>query len=191
MENSIVALFRCHCCSLCRMCTNRALPRGMAVLRWTVGYGFSHVDPHFDTDVRDALPGLADLWSVAANCSFAQGRMTSQHDKAKRWRPRFSVRTLVIIITLVCCYAACWGPTETRGVDDVINWIYRDIHFNIDDRNPGDPRFLATFNRAWSPAPFLVTIKGPAARGVPIRRYYFFWFFGHVSELPFETAPQL
>jgi hypothetical protein len=26
--------------------------------------------------------------------------MTTQHDKPKRWRPRFSVRTLVILVTL-------------------------------------------------------------------------------------------
>jgi hypothetical protein len=45
--------------------------------------------------------------------------MTTQYDKAKRWRPRFSVRTLVIVVTLVCCYMACWRPTKRRGVADV------------------------------------------------------------------------
>ena len=47
--------------------------------------------------------------------------MASDSDKPKRrrWRPRFSVRTLVILLTLVCCYAACWGPTKRHGVDDV------------------------------------------------------------------------
>lgn len=37
----------------------------------------------------------------------------------KRFRPRFSIRTLIIVVTLICCYAACWGPTKTRGVRDV------------------------------------------------------------------------
>ena len=45
--------------------------------------------------------------------------MTSRHDNTKRWRPRFSVRTLVVVVTLVYCYAACWGPTNRRGVADV------------------------------------------------------------------------
>lgn len=45
--------------------------------------------------------------------------MTTQPTTPKRWLPRFSVRTLVILVTLVCCYAACWGPTKTRGVRDV------------------------------------------------------------------------
>ncbi|MBP89528.1 MAG: hypothetical protein CMJ64_22935 [Planctomycetaceae bacterium] len=35
----------------------------------------------------------------------------TQHDKAKRWRPRFSVRTLAIVVTVVCAYLACWEMT--------------------------------------------------------------------------------
>ncbi len=42
----------------------------------------------------------------------------------KRFRPRFSIRTLVIVVTLVCCYAACWGPTKTNGVEDVAEHVY-------------------------------------------------------------------
>jgi hypothetical protein len=49
--------------------------------------------------------------------------MTSQHDKPKWWRPTFSVRTLVIVVTMVCLYAACWGPTKRRGVNDVVNFV--------------------------------------------------------------------
>lgn len=30
-------------------------------------------------------------------------------------RLRFSIRTLVIFITLICCYAACWGPIRAAG----------------------------------------------------------------------------
>ena len=45
--------------------------------------------------------------------------MTTQPTTPRRWRPRLSVRTLVVLVTLVCCYAAYWGPTKTRGGDDV------------------------------------------------------------------------
>ena len=29
----------------------------------------------------------------------------------------------MILVTLVCCYAACWGPTKTRGLADVHEYI--------------------------------------------------------------------
>ena len=42
--------------------------------------------------------------------------MISDQDKPKRWRPRWSMRVLLIVVTLVCTYLACWMPTATRGV---------------------------------------------------------------------------
>ena len=54
--------------------------------------------------------------------------MTTQHDTPKRFRPKFSVRTLVILVTLVCCYAACWGPTNTRGVEQFVGRVYVDAN---------------------------------------------------------------
>jgi len=44
---------------------------------------------------------------------------TKRNDKPKRCRPRFSVRTLAIVVSLVCCYAACWEPTKTQGTSDI------------------------------------------------------------------------
>ena len=40
--------------------------------------------------------------------------MITNPTTSKRWRPTFSVRTLVVMVTLVCCYVACWGPTKTQ-----------------------------------------------------------------------------
>ncbi len=40
--------------------------------------------------------------------------MTSQHDKAKRWRPRFSVRTLVILVTLFTLTGGALGHSIRR-----------------------------------------------------------------------------
>ena len=82
----------------------------------------------------------------------------------KRWRPRFSLRTLVILVTLVCCYAACWGPTRTRGVKDVVQlyeWVI-----------PG-----------WSAStslPLVVHVDNGRTH------HYYFWFFGYVAKLPYE-----
>jgi len=96
--------------------------------------------------------------------------MTSQHDKAKRWRPRFSVRTLVIVVTLVCCYAACWGPTNRRGKGDV-------RYAPRPDGREGN-HGVATF----AIAPLFIRREEPYTR----ERSYYFWFFGYVAKLPYE-----
>jgi len=83
-----------------------------------------------------------------------------------RWRPRFSVRTLVVLVTLVCCYAACWGPTKTRGVEDVRQHT-----------------FLRASN-VTPLAPFVLRTKVPYP-GLEWARYYF-CFFGYVAKLPYE-----
>jgi hypothetical protein len=92
--------------------------------------------------------------------------MPSERDKAKRWRPRFSVRTLVILVTLVCCYAACWGPTKTRGVLEV------PPEFLFGTGPPRPPR------RSSGVAPLIVQTDYAG------RECYYFWFFGYVAKLP-------
>jgi hypothetical protein len=34
---------------------------------------------------------------------------------------RFSTRTLLIAVTIICLYLACWIPTSTSGVRDVLD----------------------------------------------------------------------
>lgn len=104
--------------------------------------------------------------------------MTSQHDKPKRWRPRFSVRTLAIVVTLVCCYFSLWKLTNTKGVRDVMNYC-SEHGLQIQDDN------IST------PVPLI--IRAPESMGGPLtfgslmlKRYYYFWFFGYVAKLPFE-----
>ncbi|HUG69369.1 MAG TPA: hypothetical protein VMM76_16580 [Pirellulaceae bacterium] len=108
--------------------------------------------------------------------------MASQHDNPKRWRPRFSVRTLVIVVTLVCAYAACWGPTKTRGVREVRRQI----------------QVLDWALRAKTLAPLVVEAEEKEFLGTQVfgdtyftkfgepRRCYYFWFFGYVAKLPYE-----
>lgn len=102
--------------------------------------------------------------------------MTSQHDNPKRWRPRFSVRTLIVVVTLVCCYAACWGPTKTRGVKDVGQVI------------DGSEGLITAYvlvdgfdGRLHATIPLVVRLD--RFRG---EREYYFWFFGYVAKLPYE-----
>jgi len=107
--------------------------------------------------------------------------MTSQHDTSKRWRPRFSIRTLVVVVTLVCCYAACWGPTKTRGVKDVLNHV-QEVDAKLYPSEQGYFPGL-TLNTSSPSVPLIVGID--YFQGQTARRYYF-WFFGYVAKLPFE-----
>jgi hypothetical protein len=101
--------------------------------------------------------------------------MTNKPPIAKRWRPRFSVRTLVSVVTLMCCYAACWGPTKMHGSADVHEYILQ--------QTSEDPVLI------WTTAPFIVGVGETQLdfpRPITIRRCYYFWFFGYVAKLPYE-----
>jgi len=99
----------------------------------------------------------------------------SENAKAKRWRPRFSLRTLVILVTLVCCYAACWGPTKRQGVVDVLRHV-RDLYAL---GHPRDDLVIDFHRRTSATMPFVVGIE------LGSERHYYFWFFGYVAELPY------
>ncbi|HUG71763.1 MAG TPA: hypothetical protein VMM76_28725 [Pirellulaceae bacterium] len=109
--------------------------------------------------------------------------MTSQHDKPKRWRPRFSVRTLAIVVTLVCAYAACWGPTEKRGVRDVSRLAFLGTT-GLSSGNAEVDAGLAEFFSASPALPLVVGIDWEF--DLPPTRHYYFWFFGYVAKLPYE-----
>jgi len=99
--------------------------------------------------------------------------MTYQHDKPMRWRPRFSVRTLLIIVTLVCCYVACWGPTKAWGTKDIggelsvaiAPLIVENTHFGLGG--------------------VMIEHEGESVRSV--QRHYYLWFFGYSVQLPYQT----
>jgi hypothetical protein len=110
--------------------------------------------------------------------------MTDRANKAKRWRPSFSVRTLVIVVTLVCCYAACWGPTKRRGVEDVQRHVVEQSYSGRDvmiNRTVLYPLILQTEE------PGIVATMGGIFSTEPYTRCYYFWFFGYVAKLPWET----
>ena len=101
----------------------------------------------------------------------------SQYHKPKRWRPRFSIRTLVIIVTLVCCYAACWGPTKRQGVAS----LAAEYELTDEPFYHGGPRGIFHTSAV---APFLV-VQDEDFRD-SLTRCYYFWFFGYVAKLPYE-----
>lgn len=104
--------------------------------------------------------------------------MTSQHDTPKRWRPRFSVRTLIVVVTLVCRYAACWGPTKISGEQDV--------YFHVNEKWNW-PSTAVDSSRRWPLLVYVVRIVRPSeVQRSEVRGGYYFWFFGYVAQLPFE-----
>ena len=122
--------------------------------------------------------------------------MPSKRDKAseptpKRWRPRFSLRTLVVLVTLACCYAACWGPTKSADLTAYL-LARRRVPYRTDVIAP---LIIAVEERE------ILTEVGDFAyfrdkieagddsyyRSLgQINRRYYFWFFGYVAKLPYE-----
>lgn len=99
--------------------------------------------------------------------------MTTQPMTPKRWRPRFSVRTLVVLVTLACCYAACWRATKTRGVADVTQHVST------------NPFLIDPHSVAWLPLMVKTDVSTPFGGDDRVELYYF-WFFGYVAELPYK-----
>ena len=99
--------------------------------------------------------------------------MTRDQDNTNRWRSKWSVRILLIVITLICAYLACWGPTKTWGGADVRNHVSVVGIVEIYDMDVVAPLFVSAE----------VAVLQPKFKHY--RRYYF-WFFGYVVKLPYE-----
>ncbi|HUG67170.1 MAG TPA: hypothetical protein VMM76_05440 [Pirellulaceae bacterium] len=128
--------------------------------------------------------------------------MTSQHDKPKRWWPRFSIRTLVIVVTLVCLYLGCWVETTKYGIPAVADHIRHPAFLGPDGERFDIEGSWPTYGQPTSPLPFLVTVSTRtwvlvdangveledvnathpfATAGEPDGREYYLWFFGYVT----------
>jgi len=85
-------------------------------------------------------------------------------------RPKFSVRSLLIVLTLTCVYLSLWSATRSRGVRDV------------------EQRFAFIGMPASSPAPLLVGINDEVQSGWYAQevRTYYVWIFGYTMKLPLE-----
>lgn len=91
--------------------------------------------------------------------------------------PRFRLRTLLVLVTLVAAYLACWAPTRWYGPRDVWNAGHMPTQVVIGHEDPPPPRAVA---------PLLVAVDDMTFFD-PRRRYYF-WFFGYVVKLPYERG---
>ena len=82
----------------------------------------------------------------------------------------------MILVTLVCCYAACWGPTKTRGVLDVTELV--------NEKEPEDDPLANLFGPSWDTSAMMPLLVRADYRSDT--RHYYFWFFGYVAKLPYE-----
>jgi len=78
-----------------------------------------------------------------------------------------------VLVTLVCCYAACWEATKGRGVRDVATRMTKHLR---DNRAVQQLAYLQERPRV--PFPFFVGLR---PNGGPTEVY--FWFFGYVTKL--------
>ena len=112
--------------------------------------------------------------------------MASGEEKAERWRPRFTVRTLVILVSLVCVYFGAWEITKRNAKTRANATIYGD-----------NDEPLRIFNTS-IPMPFIVvrdevqyresTSKGGVSLTSEHRRSYHLWLFGPMFRLFYKEG---
>lgn len=93
------------------------------------------------------------------------------------WRPRFSLRTLGILFTLVCLYFGCWAATKRAGVQSIEQLL--------------DDEFQPS-SETTSPWPFVVSAQvndlDYHLEGIiflrPLERRHYFWLPGVAQRLP-------
>jgi hypothetical protein len=101
---------------------------------------------------------------------------------------------LVVIATLLCAYAACWGPTTRKGVHDVEATFERSQEKLHPIARKGAIQVVGC-------APLIVGVDDevslystPSGGSRPLElahREYYFWFFGYVAKLPYEREVPL
>jgi hypothetical protein len=97
--------------------------------------------------------------------------MMETEKTSPRRRPRYSLRLLLILLTIACLYLGCWFPTATSGVRDI------NARYSMRSR-PVAPLFLVTDiyeSRMENGAPPKVVTQRT--------RIHYFWFFGWTANL--------
>jgi hypothetical protein len=112
--------------------------------------------------------------------------MSRGKEKVKRWRPRFSVRTLAIVVTLVCTYFGAWEVTKKYGVlETQLKMGWQNVAL------PGELQPSTYYGESSSPMSFVIIREEFDVRAgmifAPQKRYYL-WLFGPPLRLLIETS---
>jgi hypothetical protein len=111
-----------------------------------------------------------------------------------RFRPRFSVRTLAIVVTLVCAYLGAWEVTnrvaeqqgKSRSKQDVL--IPNHCPFDLLFKLCPDGSYVE-IHQSESPAPFIIyrdEQDWDDRKDPTVRRKYYLWLFGPKIKIPIE-----
>ena len=104
-----------------------------------------------------------------------------------RFRPRFSIRTLAIFVTVVCAYFGTWEATK-RAVKSQLSHEYYSMDgtrkLSEHELQSGSKMSLSFWSR--SPAPLVIS-RDVLTGGTAPRRYYL-WLFGPEFKLPIEST---
>lgn len=120
----------------------------------------------------------------------------SGQNNAMKIRPRFSVRTLAIFVTLVCAYFGVWEVTKRLAIPDPTVEIQPANGVYI-IKQPTEGKLIHTKDSgvaavitASSPAPFVIrthelVVEEKVGRVKQITRFYL-WLLGPTIKLPIE-----
>ena len=103
----------------------------------------------------------------------------------------------MIVVTLACCYAACWGPTKRDGVEDVLARAQYLQHLGPDGRYYDLEGSFPSYDAPTAAAPLFVNVRrytnglvdpngNPLSPPESVAKEHYFWFFGYVAKLPYE-----
>ena len=95
--------------------------------------------------------------------------------KPSRCLPRFSVRTLIGFVTLICFYFGAWELTKTSGTRAVADRVETDV-MNPSDMTCGAPFVVSTY----------ANLPDGKASSYPQgpQRHHFLWMVGPLVQLP-------
>ena len=108
--------------------------------------------------------------------------MPKAKEKLRRWRPRFTVRALLIVLTLACAFLACWEPTKVKGLRDVRSHLAKTRYYGwyfVANETAICPMIIQTDEPG-------KLFDGFLLRTEPHTRRYYVWFFGYITKLPLE-----
>ncbi len=108
--------------------------------------------------------------------------MNDQPQKRSRWRPRLSLRVLFVLTLVAGVYFACGRLTQSKGSRDVAAYLAE-----INDRPSFQTQFVAPFVYRTDS----IVDSDHQSRQETMRQTYYFWMFGFIKKLPFETRQTL
>jgi hypothetical protein len=124
-------------------------------------------------------------------------------DSVARFLPRFSLRTLAIVVTLICAYFGAWGPTRKFATAQPATLRFADDRelLTTDQSDEMNEHMrdalrkkscLVLSQRMSAPAPLILARKETKhdlklKADIANKRCYYLWLFGPKVRLPIES----